>query len=243
MQKNNQRRHKRFKLDLVEVNGKMSLTDKVEILDISRGGIALKADRRLDIGKEYTVKLQERGKTLDVRVMIVRCELSGMEQKSNGDSVSIYTAGAVYKAGATDKIAEFLQSIEQSNKEEAPVPLEQRLNVRFDITTTPEKILSYPAQFRVKKISLGGMLINTAQCLDLESLIPMELSFDADKTVDFIGRVASCHKSDAAEAESYEIGVEFTDMTLKNRTLIKTFIDYLGVLETSPDANRTTSGN
>ena len=58
------RRHKRYNLDLVEVNGKMSLTDKVEVLDISLGGVALKADRRLNIGKEYMIKLQEKGKTL-----------------------------------------------------------------------------------------------------------------------------------------------------------------------------------
>jgi len=36
------RRHKRFRLDLREINGKMILAHKVEIIDISLGGVALK---------------------------------------------------------------------------------------------------------------------------------------------------------------------------------------------------------
>ena len=78
------RRYKRFMLDLIGVNGRLSLTDKVEIIDISFGGVALKADRRLNIGKEYLFTLGERA--------------------------LIYTAGMRFEEGSTDKIADFIRN-------------------------------------------------------------------------------------------------------------------------------------
>jgi len=60
------RRHKRFRSDLMELYGKIVLAQKVEIIDISLGGVAVKTDRRLNIGREYLLKLEWKGKTLDV---------------------------------------------------------------------------------------------------------------------------------------------------------------------------------
>jgi c-di-GMP-binding flagellar brake protein YcgR len=233
------RRHKRFRLDLLEINGKMSLTDKVKILDISLGGVALKADRRLNMGKEYLIKLQEKGKTLEVRGIVVRSELSGIEERANGERVSIYTAGMIFKEGSADKIADFLKPIEQNKKKEAPRMVDRRLNVRFNITTPREKILSYPAQFKVKEISLGGMLIRTEQALGIESMIPMGLSLNAEDSVNFIGRVVSCQMTEDKGQADYEIGVEFRDLTGKDRTLLTTFIDYLAVMDAKDEGEKT----
>jgi hypothetical protein len=225
------RQHKRYNLDLIEVNGKMSLTDKVEVLDISLGGVALKADRRLNIGKEYLIKLQEKGKTLDVKGIVVRSELSGIEDRGHGERASIYTAGLVFKDGYADKMADFLKPIEQKRKKESPAVVDRRLNVRFNITTPGKHILSYPLQFKVRSVSLGGMLIQTQHSVEINSTIPMELSLNADKAVSFIGRTIACNMTEIAGQASYDIRVEFTDLMDKDKTLLKTFIDYLAELE------------
>jgi Tfp pilus assembly protein PilZ len=226
------RRHKRFRVDLVEINGKMSLADKVQILDISLGGVSLKADRRLNIGKEYVLKLQEEGKNLEVKGTVVRSELSSIEQRADGQGVSIFTAGMMFKEGFADKLADFLKPIEQTrNKGETPSAADRRLNVRFNITTPQERILSYPLQFKVKSISLGGMLIQTEQALEINSKIPMELSLHADNTVTFIGRVVSCAMTEHPGQTNYGIGVEFTDLADEDTTLLKSFVDYLAGVE------------
>ena len=225
------RKHKRYSLDLLDINGKMSLTDKVEILDISLGGVALKADRRLNMGKEYSMKLQKKGKTLEVKGIVVRSELSGVEERGHGESVSIYTAGLVFKDGFTDKIADFLKPIEQNKKRESPAAVDRRLNVRFQITTPGEQVLSYPLQFKVRSISLGGMLIQTQQSVEINSTIPMELSLNTDKAVTFVGRTIACNMTEIAGQANYDIRVEFTDLTDKDKTLLQTFIDYLAELE------------
>ena len=91
------RRHKRFQSDHMELNGKMIMAQKVEIIDISLGGVALKTDKRLNVGREYLIKLGYKGESIDIKGTIVRCELSNIEEGSDGDSVSIYSAGIMFK--------------------------------------------------------------------------------------------------------------------------------------------------
>jgi len=55
------RRHRRLRSDPMEVRGKMISTHQIKIIDISFGGAALKADRRLNIGREYHLSLRRRG--------------------------------------------------------------------------------------------------------------------------------------------------------------------------------------
>lgn len=234
-----QRRHKRFRLDVMEINGKMILAEKVDIIDISLGGIALKTDRRLNVGKEYVIKLGDKGKRIDVKGVIVRCELSTIEERCDGERVPIYTAGMMFKDVAADKIADFLNSIEQHKKEQAPAAVDRRLTVRFYITAPGEHTLSFPSQFTVKEISLSGMLIQTEEALGMESLVPMGLSLKADHPVNFIGRVASCRMAGAGGQGLYEIGVEFTGLTDEDRTSLKAFIDYLTVMEGTAEGGKS----
>ncbi|HTP04189.1 MAG TPA: PilZ domain-containing protein [Nitrospirota bacterium] len=104
------RRHKRFLLDLIEISGRLGLTDKVEIIDISFGGVSLKADRRLNIGKEYLFTLGDKGNSLVVRGVVVRCKLSGIEERYNGERALIYTAGMRFDEGSANKIADFIRN-------------------------------------------------------------------------------------------------------------------------------------
>jgi hypothetical protein len=144
----------------------------------------------------------------------------------------------MFKDVSPDKLADFLNSIEQHKKEEAPAMVDRRLTVRFYITTPWEQTLSFPAQFKVKEISLCGMLIQTEQALGIESMVPMGLSLKADNPVNFIGRVASCRMTGDQGQALYEIGVEFTDLTDEDRTLLKAFIDYLAVMEVNAEGEK-----
>ena len=103
------RRHKRFSLDLLEINGKLNLANNVEIIDMSFGGAALKVDRRLNIGNELLFTLKDKEHSIDVQSMVVRCNLKAIEKRFNGGKVTIYTAGMRFKEGSADKIAAFLR--------------------------------------------------------------------------------------------------------------------------------------
>lgn len=225
----NKRLHKRIKLDIVELDGKMSLIDDVEILDISLGGVSLKVDRGLNIGKEYLITLAEKGESIDVKGIAVHSALRETEERANGERVTSHTARIKFKDGQTAKVVGILNSIQQLKKEEVPVTDDRRLHVRFHFTIPLDTILSHSAQLRVKKISLSCMLIESEQALEINSLIPMVLSLNTDDPVNFSGEIVTCQLSKDNERALYEIGVEFSDLTDKGRTLLKTFIDDLAV--------------
>jgi len=229
------RRHNRYSLDLLEITGEMSLTRKVNILDMSLEGVALKADHRLDLGQEYMINLQNaKGKTLSVAGVVVRAELSETEKKNDEDSVSIYRVGLQFKDGSADAVDNFLQSTVHTIPE-AAVPLrnDKRHTVRFHITAPNEQILSYPAHFRVKSISLGGMLIEMEQALEAESTVPMEMALNDGTSVKVIARISSCQLKKNEGSAHYEIVSEFIDLADKDQVALKRFIAEWGSFLTS----------
>lgn len=225
------RRYKRYKLELVEVNGRMSMADKVEIIDISLGGVALRVDRRLNPGREYLLKLGDKAKSLDLKCIVVRSELSGIEEKVGGERIMIYSAGMKFKEDSSKKIADFFKTIEPVKKETVPSESDRRIDVRFHIHTPGEKILNYPAEFKVKEVSLSGIRIQTDVSLALQSIIPMGLALHDDNYVHFKGRVASINMFEEKGESRYDIGVEFSEMSEEGTVLLKSFIDYLATLE------------
>jgi hypothetical protein len=221
------RRHKRYKLKLVEVNGKMSLADKVEIIDVSLGGVSLRVDRRLNPGREYLLKLGDKSKSFDLKCIVVRSELSGFEKKVDGEQVIIYTAGMKFSESSRGQIEDFFKSIELIEKADLHSESDRRIDVRFKIHTPGEKILNYPAQFKVMEVSMSGFRMETDVNLALESIIPMELALHDNNFVQFNGRVASTRTFDKQGETRYNIGVELSDLSEDGAALLKSFIDYL----------------
>ena len=219
------RRYERYKLELVEVNGKMSLADKVEIIDVSLGGVSLRVDRRLNPGREYMLRLGDRANSFDLKCIVVRSELSGIEERVDGERAMIYTAGMRFKEDSSIQIANFFKSIELTKKE--TLPSDRRLDIRFQIHMPGEKVLNYPAQFKVRDVSLNGIRIETDVKLALQSVIPMDLALHDDNFVHFNGRVASSRMSDGQSEARYDIGVELLDLSDEGIMLLKSFIDYL----------------
>lgn len=225
------RRHKRYNLELVEVNGRMSLADKVEIIDVSLGGVALRIDRRLNPGREYLLKLGDKAKSFDLKCIVVRSELSGFEEKANGERAMIYTAGMRFKENFSSQIADFFKSIELVKKETVPSESDRRIDIRFQIHMPGEKILNYPAQFTVKDVSLSGIRILTDVSLAMQSVIPMRLALQDDNFVHFNGRVASIRMFEERGETRYDVGMELSDLSEEGAALLKSFIDYLAKSE------------
>ncbi len=224
----NMRKHKRFKLDLVDLSSKMSLIGKVEIIDISLGGVALKADRKLNIGKECLLMLGYEGKHVNVKGIVVRSELSGIEERDGGEKVTIYSAGILFKDDSAGKVKDFLDSIENNKKVQIPEqPDWFYRNIRFCITLPNEKVLNMPAHFSVKDISQSGVIIQTEHQLKIGTMVLMELSIDACDPVNFMGKVVSCRMTQINVHSSYDIGVELSELTDRDRSLLMNFIGFV----------------
>jgi hypothetical protein len=220
------RKHKRFKLDVLDLSSKMSLVGKVKLIDISEDGVAIKADRKLNIGKECLMMLGYEGKHINVKGMVVRSELSGIEEKADGETITMYSVGIFFKDESAGTVKEFLDSIGNNKKTQV---LEQTdwiyRDILFCITTANEKVLNLPMQFGVKDISQKGIIIQTDLQLKIDSVVLLELSIGTCDPVSFVGKVVSCRMSQDKMPPNYDIGVEFSELTDRDRSLLIRFID------------------
>ncbi|MBI5639500.1 MAG: PilZ domain-containing protein [Nitrospirae bacterium] len=221
------RRHKRVPVDDIELTGKMMFATEVRVIDISVGGISLKADRRLNIGCEYSLKIEDSGRLITIKGIVVWSSMSGTRQGPKGDVIPIYTAGLKFTNVLSDRISELIHFIEDHK-----IDGELRLSgLRFNIDDPERAILNIPADYKVKEISLSGMLIESAQALEIDSRHPMEIFVPEDSQVKFTGRVASCLLIEKDGPEHFDIGIEFSDMHEKDRERLKGLIRFLRSLD------------
>ena len=61
------RQHKRLNIELRGMSGKMAFTSYLNVIDISAGGIAFEADRRLNIGRSYTLSIIHDEQTINIQ--------------------------------------------------------------------------------------------------------------------------------------------------------------------------------
>jgi len=210
----NQRKHKRFSIRLINIESKVNLVGKVDVVDISPGGVLLRTEGRLAIGRECSILFGYRGMQYPVKGLVIRSELSGIDERSGNKSVTRYLVGIVFKDESAGTVKDFLDSIEQSKKVEMPATANWRFrDVQFNLTTPNEKVLEFPAQFKIQDISRSGVIIRTEQQLDIDSMILLELSLNAAAPVSFMGRVVSCRTSRDRSQGGYAVGVEFTELT------------------------------
>lgn len=85
-----QRRHNRFRIE--GIHGSILNSNDLEVMDISVGGAAIETARRLELNREYTIRIHCRGSSFQVRVMIVWAMLISKE-RHDGAIMPFYRAG------------------------------------------------------------------------------------------------------------------------------------------------------
>jgi hypothetical protein len=88
-----QRNHERIKITDQNIRAKMAFANFMDILDISRSGMAFEVDRRLNIDREYSVEIKCNGHALLLKGRIVWAVLKKWESDVKGDTIPIYRAG------------------------------------------------------------------------------------------------------------------------------------------------------
>jgi len=226
-----QRHHKRFVVEGMEINGKMLFATEVFVLNVSVTGMSFKADRRLDIGKEYTIRLQDHDKTIAIKGVVVWASLVGNKAGHDGDSIPVYAAGMKFTNVLSDRISEIINFIESHERQGDDQSPGHRLSgLRFTIAEPGRAVLQFPSQYLVKKISAGGMLIESDQALVVEERFPMELSIPEEEVISFTGRVASCFAVHVKGIDHFDIGIEFIEMAVHHRKKLHEFIAMLNTM-------------
>lgn len=216
----------------MEINGTMMFANEVEILDISVGGISLRADLRMNLGAEYSLKVRDKASVIPLTGTVVWCLLSGTRQSEDGGTVPLYTAGMSFSPLSGKRIGELTRFIAehrqgQHGDDDMHGLSGLRFNIRYAINAGETALLNYPESFRVKKISLGGILIECTNELEVGKRLPMELSLPGDTLITFGGRVASCLPAGYEDQRLFAIGIEFVDLAESERASLAEFIRML----------------
>ena len=217
------RRHQRYKVDLMSISGKMARTAEVKLLGIYTDEVTLKADMRLNMGSHYTLKLQGNGNSIVMNGTVLGSLLAETKKGSSGDVIPLYRA--TMKLGRVSP--ETLQQLTALIESSITASSDGALSVTADAEGNERALLHFPEGYRVKKISVGGMLIETENAAARESRFPMEVFLSNKQTIKFYGRVASCIRIPGKTPERYDIGIEFLDMTQRDRESLSDFIQTL----------------
>ena len=211
------RRHPRFTVE--DVQGQVVLASKVEILNLSLGGVAIRADRRLNIGSEYTLKLEMGDRFVAMPGVVVWSVLSGLRNAKGGDSPE-YSAGLRFTAAVDDKIQGLIEFIDENRIVE-----EHRLaGLRFQVEAPGKAVLDSLETCRVRLISLSGMLLEAERALDVERNYAMSFLTPRGDRVALAGRVASCLEDAGGAPRRFRIGVAFVDMAPDDRGRLEAFV-------------------
>ena len=221
------RKHRRFIIEGMDIHCKMLFATEVRLLNISFGGAALSLSEKLNMGGEYTLKIESEESVVSVPGIVVWERMTELKKNERGEMVPHYEVGIQFKDVFTYKGTELIEFIESNIVEKK---LKVRLKgLRVNIVE-PEKatILGYHKDYTVKMISLGGMLLETDLKLEVDNRFHMELSFPEEKEqVQFLGRVAYCSEISGKIPTRYDAGIEFVEMEEEGKKKLKEFIDLL----------------
>ena len=102
------RQHKRFNVTQENLIGKLDDDQLVDIIDLSVGGIAMKAGSRLAVGKEYFLRLYVRRNSLEVRGTVVRSRIVGKKEALLGQQGLVYASAMRLQEGWESRVVDFI---------------------------------------------------------------------------------------------------------------------------------------
>jgi len=215
------RRNKRYVVEGIE--GNVLYTSDIEVLNLSIEGAAIETAKRLELNREYTFKIKYHDSFISVKGRVVWAILVSKVDKNNGAVTPVYRAGIRFTDTLSEKAGMLLQFIEDNRIKKR----ENRFGgVRFNISSTEHMKVDLPHEYKVIKISLSGMLVETEYPLVIESHYNIEL-FINSHNLKIVGRVAYSKEVLFDNAVKYEIGMEFFEISEDDERILQEFLDTL----------------
>jgi hypothetical protein len=230
------RRHKRYALDFIDINSNMVFAKNVKLIDISIGGISLKADRRLNMAGNYKLRIEYEDNVLKIRGVVVWSRLSESMRDNRGNIVPLYSAGMQFKEVTDQKIDDIVQFIKNYNPEKLEdvdiiIPKSLRIHLMVPFDLSKEAYLQCEDNCTVKELSADCMLMESGSAMEIDETLPIEIIINEEILIKFIGKVASCMLIQNKKPASYEIGMDFLDLMGKDRDVLYEFIYLLNHVE------------
>ena len=221
------RRYQRFVVEKVGIYTKTLHATEVELLNISMTGACVRVRESLKVSEKHLLKLHSKGMSFTLQCHVV-WESADREGKLSGKAaLPAHKAGIAFDGTASDKMIILKDFIRVSGTANG-----QRLSdeygpsaLRFQVYSN-EKALLYSARTSyAKKISLGGMLVELDDAIQLERRFPLALFLPRqDISIKVQGRVASCIEMPGKRGKRFDVGIEFLEMADKDKARLSRFL-------------------
>jgi PilZ domain-containing protein len=217
------RRHPRFVVEGVE--GRIGLRAHVELLDVGPGGAAIRLKRRLTVGDEYALSFDVGGQSVTINGVVVW----SVPSQAHADPPD-YSAGIKFTAAPPANLRALVEAVGPDG-----VTPERRIaGIRLQFQVPGKAVLETVVVYKVRLVSLSGVLIETARPPEGEGVYEMEILPPGRESFAFTGRVRSSFEVADAVPPRYEIGIEFLDMSAEARERLGGFVAWLAALPTDP---------
>ncbi|MFQ5350208.1 MAG: PilZ domain-containing protein [Thermoanaerobaculia bacterium] len=214
-------RRKHPRLHVEGVSGGFLFSTNAKILNLSLDGMALETSDYLQVGRSYSLKLTQGEEELALNGSVVWCRMMGTTQTEAGDTIPVYSAGLHFDnllKGTAREVHRFLGS-------NAVISLEKRLYGRFRLHESETADVDYRASFRVEKISLNGMEVDSDTFVEPDTVLDLEIRIGSN-SLTTSGRVVhgtQLEPQPGIESASH-LGIEFLDMDEETEKVIQGLI-------------------
>lgn len=206
--------------------GRMAFSLEAEILNVSRGGLAIRTAHQLRIGNRYQVQIGEKEHSVETTGTVKRCRLKGTRQAGEGgDFEPVYEAGIEFEHPLSEQKHKLLSVMARS----VSIKLAPRLFGRFLVPPERAATLKSDVEFEVKKISLTGLLTEAeGPPCPLDS-IDLEINLDGESFT-CAGRIVNSRiiQDGDEQQQRTQYGVEFVDTEPRHVERLESFV--LGAL-------------
>lgn len=164
------RRFRRY--DVADVRGSLLLSLDARILNMSLTGMAIETGSVLKVGGDYWLRVSPQdGVPLRFKIHVKWCRLVRNERGAGGDVRAVYQAGLDFRDGLDDNARQVLSFLKQN----IVVELDRRLTGGFSPAHPRAAALAVHHEFEVRRLSLGGMLVETLWDPAPDSTVDLEL--------------------------------------------------------------------
>jgi Tfp pilus assembly protein PilZ len=223
----NKRRFKRYAVEGIDIQAKMIFAEIVELFNVSTGGACIITTKTVKPGDNIVLRITDENINRPLKCTIIW----ETEADDTKEKIGIFhKAGLQFKGVMPETLIQLKDYMRESG-----IPDESKLEdtykpsaLRFKVHKNEKAVMSYPTSYPVKKISLGGMLVETDREFQVEQRYPMAIYLPKEKhPIRFQGRIASQVMFKNDQKHNYGIGIEFLNLAAHDKTRLNKFLALL----------------
>jgi len=216
------RRFRRY--DVADVRGSLLLSLDARILNMSLTGMAIETGSVLKVGGDYWLRLSQDGNPLRFKTTVQWCRLVRNERDAAGEVRAVYQAGLDFRDGLDDNARQVLSFLEKH----IVVEVDRRLTGRFNLAQAPTAAIAIRHDFEVRRLSLGGMMVETVWDPAPDSTVELEVHTGRG-VVRTRGKVRSVLAAigDPNGPPVFAVGLEFVGLAAEDERSLAALVETL----------------